>query len=108
MSEERVKIQVRAMNSADWHALYEIWAEPGVYRDTLKIPFQSEDEVRKKAENPPEGVYRLVAEALPRDSARGVDSQMVGISSLHRGRNPRLHHVAGCGMSVRLRRRDGY
>ena len=42
MSEERAEIQVRAMNAADWRALYEIQAEPGIYRDTLQIPFQSE------------------------------------------------------------------
>lgn len=91
MSEEKVKIRVRAMNSADWRALYEIWTDPGVYRDTLQIPFQSEDEVRKKVENPPEGMYRLVAE---------VNGRVVGVSSLHRGRTPRLQHVAGCGVSV--------
>lgn len=91
MSEEKVKIRVRAMNSADWRALYEIWADPGVYRDTLQIPFQSEDEVRKKVENPPEGMYRLVAE---------VNGRVVGVSSLHRGRTPRLQHVAGCGVSA--------
>ena len=91
MSEEKVEIRVRAMNAADWRALYEIQAEPGVYRDTLQIPFQSEDEVRKKVENPPEGMYRLVAE---------IDGRVVGISNLRRGHTPRLQHAADCGMSV--------
>ena len=91
MSDEKIEIQVRAMNADDWRDLYEIWTDPRVCWGTLQIPFQSKDEVREKAENPPPGMYRLVAE---------VGGRVVGVSSLHRGRSPRVQHIAGCGMSV--------
>ncbi len=84
-------IRVRAMKSADWHGLYEIWTDPRVCWNTLQVPFQSEDEVRQKVEKPSEGVYRLVAE---------VDGRVVGVSGLHLCRRPRRQHVAGCGISV--------
>lgn len=91
MSEEKAEIRVRAMNAADWRDLYEIWTHPGVCWGTLQTPFQSEDEIRKRVENPPEGMVRLVAE---------VDGRVVGATSLHRHRSPRMQHVAGCGVSV--------
>jgi len=91
MSEEKVQVQVRAMNGDDWRDLYEIWTDPRVCWGTLQVPFQSEDEVRKKVENPPEGMVRLVAE---------VDGRVVGASTLRHGRYPRMQHVAGCGVSV--------
>jgi putative acetyltransferase len=91
MDEDKIEIRVRAMNSADWRDLHELWTDPQVCWGTLQIPFQSEDDVRKKVENPPEGLYRPVAE---------VDGRVVGSSSLHCGRSPRMRHMAGCGMSV--------
>jgi putative acetyltransferase len=84
-------IRVRAMKSADWRDLYEIWTDPRVCWNTLQVPFQSEDEVKKRIETPSEGVYRLVAE---------VDGRVVGVSALHLSRRPRMRHVAGCGISV--------
>ena len=91
MSEEKADVRVRAMNAADWRDLHEIWTDPRVCWGTLQTPFQSEDEVRKKIENPPERMVRLVAE---------VDGRVVGASGLQRGRSPRMQHVAGCGVSV--------
>ncbi len=86
-----LEIRVRAMKADDWHDLYEIWTDPGVCWGTLQIPLQSEDEVKQRVENRPEGVYRFVAE---------VDGRVVGASALHRSRSPRTQHSAGCGMSV--------
>jgi putative acetyltransferase len=91
MSEEKVDVRVRAMNAADWRDLYEIWTHPRVCWGTLQVPFQSEDEVRKKVESPPERMTRIVAE---------VDGRVVGATNLHRGRSPRMQHVATCGVSV--------
>jgi L-phenylalanine/L-methionine N-acetyltransferase len=89
--DEKVEIQVRAMNAADWPAMHELWSETGVYRGTLQLPLQSEGVVKKKIENPPEGIIRLVAE---------VDGRVVGASTLHPNHRPRMRHVAGCGVSV--------
>ena len=88
---DKTGIRIRAMRADDWRDLHEIWTYPKVCWGTLQLPFQSEDEVRKKVENPPEGLYRLVAE---------VEGKVVGATTLHRGRSPRVQHVAGCGLSV--------
>ncbi len=91
MSDGKAEIRVRVMNANDWRDLYEIWTDPRVCWGTLQTPFQSEDEIRKKVETPPEGMYRLVAE---------VGGRVVGASNLHRRRSPRMQHVADCGVSV--------
>ena len=91
MSEEKAQIQVRGMNGADWRGLYEMQTDRRVCWGTLQVPFQSEDEVRKKVENPPEGLHRLVAE---------VDGRVVGATNLHRGRSLRKRHAAGCSIIV--------
>jgi putative acetyltransferase len=87
----KIEIRVRAMRAADWRDLYEIWTDPRVCWGTLQMPFQSEDDVKKKVETPPEGMYRLVAE---------VDGRVVGSSVLHLARGPRKRHAADCGISV--------
>ena len=91
MAEEISRIHVRAMSGADWRDLHEIWTHPLVCWGTLQLPFQSQDEVKKKVENPPQGLYRLVAE---------VDGRVVGSASLHQSHSPRKRHTAGCGLSV--------
>ena len=91
VSKEQGEIRIRGMNASDWHALYEIWSDRRVCWGTLQVPFQSEDDVRKKVENPPEGMVRLVAE---------VDGRVVGASGLRRGHNLRKQHSADCGVSV--------
>jgi putative acetyltransferase len=91
MSKEKAEIHVRAMRADDWRDLYVIWCDPRVCWGTLQVPFQSEDDVRKKVENSPEGMVRLVAE---------VDGRVVGASTLHRSHAPRKQHLADCGVSV--------
>lgn len=91
MSEDKTEIRVRAMAAGDWRDLYEIWTDPRVCWGTLQLPFQSEDDVKKRVENPPDGMVRLVAE---------VDGRVVGAGTLHRARSPRMQHVVGCGLSV--------
>ena len=51
MSQERDSITIRAIKADDWHDLYEIWTDPRVCRGLLQVPYQSEDEIRKKVEN---------------------------------------------------------
>ena len=91
MSKKQAEMQVRAMRADDWRDLYAIWSDPRVCWGTLQVPFQSEDDVRKKVENSPEGMVRLVAE---------VDGRVVGASTLHRSHAPRKQHLADCGVSV--------
>jgi putative acetyltransferase len=88
---KETKIQVRAVRASDWRDLYEIWTDRRVCWGTRQVPLQPEDTIRKKIENPPDGMYGLVAE---------VDGRVVGHTNLHRGRSPRAQHVAGCGIAV--------
>ncbi len=89
--DKKIEFQVRAMNAADWPAIHELWSEPQVYRGMLQLPFQSEDAVRKKIENPPEGLIRLVAEA---------EGRVIAACTLHPNHRYRMRHIAGCGINV--------
>ena len=79
------------MRASDWRDLHEIGNDRRVCWGTRKIPFQSEDSVKKKIENPPEGMHGLVAEA---------DGRVIGHCNLHRSQSPRARHSASCGMAV--------
>jgi putative acetyltransferase len=91
MSLERDAITIRAIKANDWHDLHEIWTDPRVCRGLLQVPYQSEDEIRKKVENQQEGAFRLVAE---------VDGRVVGVCGLRLGRSPRVKHGGYLGISV--------
>ena len=89
--EKKPAIIVRAMEAADWRAVHEIWSQPEVIWGTLRLPYQSPDAVRKKIEDPPEGVTRLVSE---------IDGRVVGSAGLHQIASPRMRHAAGIGVTV--------
>lgn len=92
MSDEmQATILVRGMEAADWRDLHDIWTHPDVIWGTLQVPYQSADANRKKIENPPEGLVRLVAE---------IEGRVVGNAGLHPSQSPRMRHVARCGLMV--------
>jgi putative acetyltransferase len=85
------QIRVRATEPSDWQALHDLWSQPGVIRGTLHVPYSSAEAVRKRIEDEPEGLVRLVAE---------IEDRVVGSASLHQGRSPRRKHAGGIGMCV--------
>ena len=92
MSDEtQASIRVRGMEVADWRDVHAIWTHPDVIWGTLQVPYRSADDNKKKIENPPEGMIRLVAE---------VEGRVVGLAGLHPSHSPRRRHVADCGVSV--------
>jgi putative acetyltransferase len=90
-ADARAEVVVRGMEAADWRDVHDIWTHPDVVWGTLQVPYQSADANRRKIENPPEGLVRLVAE---------VEGRVVGCSSLQPVGSPRMRHVARCGLMV--------
>jgi putative acetyltransferase len=84
-------IRVRGLEAADWRDIHSIWTHPDVVWGTLQLPYRSAEENRKKLENPPDGMARLVAE---------IDGRVVGCASLQPLGSPRMRHAARCGLMV--------
>lgn len=78
---------VRAFAMADWQDVAELFLAPKCCLGTLQLPYQSMDDIKRKLENPPADMHRLVAE-------RG--GKVLGMHTF-KGRRA---HVAGIGMFV--------
>ncbi len=83
-------VRVREAGADDAPRLAEIWACPGVARDTLGLPYVSPDRGKKLLEGLAAGDHSLVAE---------VEGKVVGSLGLQRGAN-RHTHKASLGMGV--------
>lgn len=87
-----MEVIIRAFELADWADVAEIWLAPNCQQGTLQLPYQSRDDIKKKLEDPPPGLYRLVA--VEKESQK-----VVGMIGLHTKRG-RLAHMAHIGMAV--------
>ncbi|TRX75013.1 GNAT family N-acetyltransferase [Pseudomonas mangiferae] len=85
------EILIRHCEVADAPALHQLYAHPSVYRDTLQLPFPSEEVWTKRLSQPTEHVYKLVA---------CLNGQVVGQLTVETNTRPRRRHVAGFGMGV--------
>lgn len=85
-------VHVRAFAMADWEDVASLFLAPRCQRGTLQLPYQSRDDIRKKLENPPPDMHRLVAE-LPHEK------RVVGMIGLHTNKGRRAH-AGGIGMFV--------
>ena len=81
---------IRAVNSEDYQDIYEVYACPGVVKETLQLPYVSLDNRKGSLSNMSPDQYMLVAE---------VDGKVVGSIGIRRGKD-RLAHVAAIGMGV--------
>lgn len=86
------KYRVRGFEMADWADVAELFLAPECCWGTLQVPFQSRDEVKRKLENPPPNMRRLVAQ--PADEGR-----VVGLLALRLGEGRRAH-AGDIGMFV--------
>jgi putative acetyltransferase len=84
-------VTIRAFRRDDWQDVTELWQQPEVIWGTLQMPYQSLDDLRRRLENPPEGLHRLVAVA--------EDGCVIGMLGLQVGRG-RAAHAAHIGMMV--------
>ncbi len=83
-------VTVRKAGGDDAPRLAEIWACPGVARDTLGLPYVSPERGKKLLEGLVAGDHSLVAE---------VEGKVVGSLGLHRNTNRRTH-LARLAMGV--------
>ena len=86
----RNAVTIRAARVDDCHDIYELFACPGVVRNTLQLPYVSLDKRKAQLQNSGADNYALVAE---------LDGKVVGSIDISRKRN-RLAHVASIGMAV--------
>lgn len=85
-------ITIRAIEVSDWEELTALQRCPKVRRGTLKMPYRSATETRKRIEALPETTYQLVAIENSKD-------KLVGTISLIQFTRSR-QHVGGIGMAV--------
>ena len=86
-----LNVTVRAFQMDDWQAVAELWRQPEVIWGTLQLPYQSLDDLRRRLENPPERMHRLVAVI---EGGRVIG--MLGLELGHR----RRAHTGSIGMMV--------
>lgn len=82
---------VRPPRKEDAEDLHNVYRHHLVARTTLQIPSQEITLSRRRIEQHPPGLYRLVAE---------VDGRVVGSISLHQAQHAAEKHAAGLGMGV--------
>jgi putative acetyltransferase len=90
-AEEPKHVTVRAFQMDDWRDVAELWQQPGVIWGTRQLPYQSLDDLRKRLENPPERMHRLVAVT--------GDGRAIGVLALQVG-SGRSAHAGHIGMMV--------
>ncbi len=77
-------ITIRAFEMADWEDVAEIFLAPKCQSETMQMPYQSRDEIKRKLENPPQGIHRLVAVV-------SETQKVVGLITLMTYQNRRVH-----------------
>ncbi len=87
---QRPLVTVRAQRDEDWEDLYALFTAPGVFANTLGIPYRKFSEVQQRVTDIPDNLYPLVAE---------VDERVVGAANV-RMLAGRRAHVASLGMMV--------
>lgn len=86
-------ITVRHAEPSDAEALHRIFSGPKAIAGTLQLPFPRLDLWRERLQNPPEGLYQLVACA---------GEEVIGSLTLNTTpARPRMGHVGSIGMAVR-------
>jgi len=83
-------LTIRALEPGDWQEVAVLMGLTKVRWGTLRLPFTSREQWRKKIENPPDGMTRIVAE---------FDGRMVGNAGLLQFKG-RRSHVGEIGMAV--------
>jgi putative acetyltransferase len=83
-------LTIRAREPSDWAEIAPLMNLPKVRWGTLRLPFESKEQWRKRTENPSEDQTGIVAV---------LDGQIVGTAGIWQ-HNGRRRHAGGLGMSV--------
>ena len=86
-----MNIVVRHAEPEDYRELQRIYSGRRAVAGTLQLPLQSEEKLRKRLSEMPEGTHHLVA---------CVDGEVVGELGLGVSTNPRTRHTGNIGMAV--------
>jgi L-phenylalanine/L-methionine N-acetyltransferase len=87
------EVIIRALELADLDDLAEIYMMPKCQRETLQLPYQSRDEVKRRFETPNPDRHTLVA-------VLKENGKVVGNIGLHPTKRERRAHVGQIGMMV--------
>lgn len=83
-------LTIRGLRADDWMALQPFFADEAVLRDTLEVPYASEEAFRERLASPPAGTHTLIAELmLPSGRER-----VIGLAWLRVMVAPRRRHTA--------------
>lgn len=86
-------ITIRHAEPSDAEALHRLFGARSVVAGTLQLPFPKQGLWRERLQNPPEGLYQLVA---------CVEGEVVGELTLNTNLSrPRIRHVGSIGIAVR-------
>src|ERR1044072_3858727 len=80
-------LTIRRAEAADCDALYEMFASPKLYANTLQLPYPSREMWRRR-----------LAEAG--NETPNLGDKVVGMFSLHTITRPRRNHAAAVGLTV--------
>jgi L-phenylalanine/L-methionine N-acetyltransferase len=86
------KVTIRAFEMADWEDVASLFLAPNCRWGTMQMPYQSRDEIKRKLENPPQGLHRLVA-------TFETSQKVVAMITLHLNQGRRAH-VGSLGIFV--------
>lgn len=84
-------LTIRRAEADDCDALYEMFASPKLYANTLQLPYPSREMWRRRVAEAGDGTHNLVAI---------VGDKVVGMFSLHTIARPRRNHAAAIGLTV--------
>ena len=84
-------LTIRRAEADDSSALYEMFASPMLYANTMQLPYPSREMWRQRLAESGGGRHNLVAV---------VDGRVVGMFSLRAFTRPRRQHAGAVGMSV--------
>lgn len=87
-----IHVAIKSFEHKYWEDIAALFQCPKCNWGTLQLPYQSKDDIKKKLENPPQGMHRLIAVLPEEDTAIG----MLGIHPSH----GRRAHSAYLGMFV--------
>lgn len=96
-------LTIRGLRADDWMALQPLFADESALRDTLDVPYASEEAFRERLASPPAGTYTLIGELmLPSGRER-----VVGLAWLRVMVAPRRRHTATLQIVVHADYRAG-
>ena len=67
-----IHVAIKSFEHKYWEDIAALFQCPRCNWGTLQLPYQSKDDIKKKLENPPQGMHRLIAVLPEEDTAIGM------------------------------------